>query len=111
MQIHVAKVADIEVISLVGSLDPDAAVQLKMKMKTILDANPKKIIFDLSQLEYTGSAGLREFFLAAKTLDRAGGKMVCCGVQKEVRRIFDLAGFAMTYPTVPTFAEALDKIA
>jgi anti-anti-sigma factor len=110
MEIKKASWGDTLVISLSGSLDPDGAVALKGFMGDLVVTPPKNLLFDLSQLAYTGSAGLREFFLAAKTMDRAGGKMVAFGMQKDVRHVFDLAGFATTYATPLTLAEAVDLL-
>ncbi|MFQ3670498.1 MAG: STAS domain-containing protein [Verrucomicrobiia bacterium] len=111
MQIKEASFGDLLVISLTGSLDPDGAIALKAFMQTALARQPQKLLFDLSQLDYTGSAGLREFFLAAKNVGRTGGKMAAFGMKKEVAHVFELAGFATTYPTAPTLAEALEALA
>lgn len=111
IQIKEATFSELLVISLIGSLDPDGALALKAYMQPVLAREPKKLLFDLSQLDYTGSAGLREFFLAAKTVGRSGGKMAAFGMRKEVAHVFDLAGFATTYPTPPTLAEAIEALA
>jgi anti-anti-sigma factor len=110
MQIQTSTLSDVTLVSISGSLDPNGAIELKNALKPILEGAVKKLVFDLSSLDYTGSAGLREFFMAAKTIERAGGKMAIFGLQKEVHRVFDMAGFAITYPVVPTLAEAIDTV-
>jgi serine/threonine-protein kinase RsbW len=110
MTIQTSTLSDVTLVSISGSLDPNGAIELKGSLKPILESPVKKLVFDLSNLDYTGSAGLREFFMAAKTLDRAGGKMAIFGLQKEVHRVFDMAGFAITYPVVDTLTEAIDKV-
>lgn len=110
MHIHQATCGDLAVVSVIGSLDPDAAQQLKAVLGPLLANSPAKLLFDLSQLTYTGSAGLREFLFAAKTVARAGGKTALFGARPEVAQVFSLAGIDLSCPVVPTLAEALHAL-
>lgn len=110
MQTETSKVNDIEVVAVSGRLDPAASIELKKVFSPLLAEGAKKVIVDMAGVEYIGSAGLRELFFAAKTLERAGGKLVCCSLQPEVKRIFDIAGFSIPYQVFASRDEAIQGL-
>ncbi len=73
-----------------GRLDTLSSPELEAELK--LDG-VKELVFDLSGLEYTSSAGLRVLLSAQKTMNRQG-RMVIHGVQPAVKEVFDLTGFS-----------------
>lgn len=75
-------------------MDPDQALNFKERLQTLLADRPPKIVLDCSDLRYTGSAGLREFFFASKAAEQAGGKLVLCSLSADVQKTFEIAGFA-----------------
>ncbi len=77
-------------IAVNGRLDTLSAPQLEAELK--LDG-VTELIFDLSGLEYTSSAGLRVLLSAQKTMNRQG-RMVVRGVQPAVKEVFDITGFS-----------------
>ncbi len=77
-------------IAVNGRLDTLSAPQLEAELK--LDG-VAELIFDLSGLEYTSSAGLRVLLSAQKTMNRQG-RMVVRGVQPAVKEVFDITGFS-----------------
>ena len=54
----------------------------------------KELEFDLSEVDYISSAGLRIFLGSQQKMTGAGGKMVLSGVKPIVRDIFDIVGFS-----------------
>lgn len=53
-----------------------------------------KIVFDLTEIDYVSSAGLRIFLSTHQKMTAAGGEMVIRGVRPIVMEIFDIAGFS-----------------
>lgn len=82
-------------VALHGSLDTTTAPLLSDELK--LDG-VKTLAFDLSDLTYVASAGLRVFLVAFETVRKAGGTMSFTGVQESVRKVFDLVGFSRVIP-------------
>lgn len=110
MQTQTSKVDSIDVVAISGRLDPAAAIELKKVFTPLLGSGTNRIVVDLAAVEYIGSAGLRELFFAAKTMERAGGKLVCCSLQPEVQRIFDIAGFSIPYQVFASREEAVKSL-
>ena len=53
---------------------------------------PRKLVVDLTGVDYVNGAGLRAFETAAAGVDGSGGELVICGLQPPVQVAFDLAG-------------------
>jgi anti-anti-sigma factor len=53
----------------------------------------RRVVLDLSGVEYVSSAGFRIFLLAAKQADEAGSQLVFCALTNKVRQLFELGGF------------------
>lgn len=101
---------DVQIAAISGRIDPQAAIDLKKDLAPLV-GNSKKLCINLADVSYIGSAGLRELFFAAKNLERNGGKLVCCCLQPEVKRIFEIAGFSIPYQTFDTQEEAVQALA
>ena len=54
----------------------------------------KEVVFDLADVDYISSAGLRIFLATHQKITAAGGSMVLTGVRPIVKEIFDIVGFS-----------------
>jgi anti-anti-sigma factor len=106
MEIQASLEGDVNVVKVSGRIDPQAAIDLKKDLAPLI-GDSKKLLIDLADVSYIGSAGLRELFFAAKNLERNGGKLICAHLQPEVKRIFEIAGFSIPYQIFETTQEAL----
>ena len=97
MKVQSHKEEDILIISLDGKIDGATAPELEAHLLIWLDQGETRVIFDLQEVFYVSSAGLRVVLLAAKRL-RTKGRLAIAGVQPEVKEIFDLAGFDTLLP-------------
>ena len=79
-------------IALEDSLDTVTAPDLENELKDALD-DVKELVFDLNDLKYVSSAGLRVLFAAHKTMDKQQGKMSVKNVSKEIMGILEMTGF------------------
>ncbi len=78
------------VISLEGRLDTTTAPELDEEIKKLDGVD--KLVFDLKQLEYISSAGLRVLLSAQKIMNKKGG-MVIKNVSDVINEIFEVTGF------------------
>ncbi|MCR5774343.1 MAG: STAS domain-containing protein [Lachnospiraceae bacterium] len=78
-------------IALEGRLDTTTAPQLESELKTALDGITD-LIFEIKDLAYISSAGLRVLLSAQKIMNKQG-KMVIRGASEEIMEIFDVTGF------------------
>jgi anti-anti-sigma factor len=78
-------------IKLVGRLDSETAPALDQTLDKIL-ANPslKRVVFDLGDLEYLSSAGIRCFIRARKSVEPRGGKVAVVNPQPAVQKVLDI---------------------
>ena len=79
-------------ISLEGRLDTVTAPRLEEELKSSVQGIIS-LVFDLKDLQYISSAGLRVLLSAQKTMNRQG-TMAVRNVSDGVREIFDVTGFS-----------------
>jgi len=73
-----------------GRLDTSTAPDLEVVVTNDC-AGIEKLIFDLKELEYISSAGLRVFIKAQKMMNEQG-EMIIRGANETVTEIFDITG-------------------
>ena len=74
-----------------GRLDTQTAPELEKELDASLP-NLKELIFDMTNLEYVSSAGLRVILKAQKAMN-AQGAMKLTGVNDSIMEVFDITGF------------------
>ncbi len=79
-------------VGLEGRLDTVTAPSLENELKASLDG-VESLIFDLAELQYISSAGLRVLLSAQKVMNKQGS-MVIRNASEDVREIFDVTGFS-----------------
>ena len=80
-------------VVLIGRLDAVTAMDLDKELKTSLNG-VKELIFDLAQLDYIASAGLRILLKYQKLMDKNGNEMKIKNVKVEVKEVLDMTGFS-----------------
>jgi anti-anti-sigma factor len=76
-----------------GRLDADSAPKAEKILKKILGKNKTSLLFDLCELEYMSSAGLRVILNAARQVYQKGGKIVLCCLNDVLKEIFESSPF------------------
>ena len=74
-----------------GRLDTQTAPELEKELDSIL-SDLKELTFDMTNLEYVSSAGLRVILKAQKAMN-AQGSMKLTGVNDSIMEVFDITGF------------------
>jgi anti-anti-sigma factor len=79
-------------LSLSGRLDTHTAPDLDKVMNDLFArfAEIPRLVFDLSQLTYLSSAGIRCFVRARKNVEPKGGKVALINPQPAVRKVLDI---------------------
>ncbi len=78
-------------IALEGRLDTMTAPSLEEEVKNSIEGI-KELVFDLKDLVYVSSAGLRVLLSAQKTMNKQGN-MTIKNANEEVMEIFEVTGF------------------
>jgi anti-sigma B factor antagonist len=79
-------------IILEGRLDTMTAPQLEEELKGSVDG-VTSLIFDIKDLQYISSAGLRVLLSAQKIMNKQGS-MVIRGANDDIKEIFEVTGFS-----------------
>jgi anti-anti-sigma factor len=77
-------------LKLNGSLDTATAPELEKQLGPILSGGAKDIVFDLANLKFISSAGLRVFASTRKTLRERGGQASFVHMQPQIKEVFDI---------------------
>ena len=77
-------------VHLTGSLDTSTAPELERQLGPVLGGPVKDIVFDLAQLKFISSAGLRVFSSTRKTLKERGGQASFIHMQPQIQEVFEI---------------------
>jgi anti-sigma B factor antagonist len=77
-------------VKLTGSLDTATAPELERQLAPVLAEQVKDLVFDLAQLKFISSAGLRVFSSARKELKQRGGQASFLNLQPQIQEVFEI---------------------
>src|SRR5262245_18706052 len=77
-------------VKLNGSLDTATAPELERQLAPVLAGGARDLVFDLAQLKFISSAGLRVFGAARKTLKERGGQASFVHMQPQIQEVFEI---------------------
>jgi anti-anti-sigma factor len=95
LDVHIKKEAEASrpgtvTVTLTGSLDTATAPELERQLAPVLAEVIKDLVFDLAELKFISSAGLRVFSTARKTLKARGGQASFVNLQPQIREVFEI---------------------
>lgn len=93
-----------------GSIDASTSSSVEHAVNTAVSGGGKRLIFDMREVNYISSAGLRAILVAAKKAKAAGGGAAVFGLQSAVAEVFTVAGFGKIVPIASSEAEAREKL-
>jgi anti-anti-sigma factor len=77
-------------VSLIGSLNTETAPQLEKELESVLDSESKQIIFNMKELDYVSSAGLRIIAKTCREMKNKGGDILMTAMQPQIKRVFEI---------------------
>ena len=81
---------NILIIELKGRLDVHLSLEVEQEVSKLINSGEKNIIFDLKEVEYLSSSGLRIFISALRKLKIVGGVLKLVSMNESVKKIFDI---------------------
>ncbi len=97
-------------IAIKGRLDADSSPEAEEVVKEVLKGQTNRILFNLGDMEYLSSAGLRILLSAAKEMRRRDGKIVLCALNEFVKEIFEVSGFQSLIPIADSVESGIEAI-
>ena len=73
-----------------GSIDSDTYEILQKKMDPMMRPTPKMIIFDMKEVEYISSMGLKAILDAKNKVEASGGALLLVNLQPQITKVFDI---------------------
>lgn len=96
-------------LSVGGEIDASSSIHLEEGLKEAMTAS-KKIIVDLTELEYISSAGLGVFMSIIQELDNQSIKFAIYGMSPKVNEVFEILGLNQLITIKTDKEEALEAI-
>ncbi len=81
---------DAVTVKLFGSLDTATAPELERQLSPVLAGTVKDLVFDLAQLKFISSAGLRVFSITRRQLKDRDGQAVFVCLQPQIKEVFEI---------------------
>jgi len=97
-----------DLVKATGRIDSNTSPQLAEAFNAINEADRFKVVFDLSDVDFISSAGLRVMINMQKTCKRWNrGELVLASVPQRIYEALDLAGFV---PLFKLFDDAIEAV-
>lgn len=77
-------------IGLVGTLDTATAPDLEKELTRLLVEKPRLLVFELKDLKFISSAGIRVLTLARKEMTQRGGLCVLAHPQPQIEKVLEI---------------------
>jgi anti-sigma B factor antagonist len=98
------------IITIKGRLDAASAPVADTAIKKIMEEDCRRVLFNLDDLEYLSSGGLRVILGVAKEIKRNEGKLVLCSLNQFVKEIFEVSGFESLIPIEDTVESGIKRL-
>jgi len=98
------------IVTIKGRLDAATSPSAEETIKKAMEEDNNRLLFDLSDLEYLSSGGLRVILSAAKEIRRRKGKVALCCLNQYVDEIFEVSGFKSMIPIRDTVEAGIKEL-
>ncbi len=92
LEIELTGTDDIALLSLAGQIDSYTAEEITKIIEAHINNGNFKVIVDLTNVDYSDSAGLSAFINAKTKLGKRTGDLRIVGLKGKAKEVFDLAG-------------------
>lgn len=103
MDIHTRYYNDVAILSLSGRLDSLTTPHLAQSLSEQLAAGYSRMVIDLKQVDFLGSAAIKAMLHGVQEARRLGGDVRIANAQTQIRQVLALAGvdaLIRLYPNV-----------
>lgn len=101
----------IGVIEVKGSLvGGDETDELRRHISDFVQQGNKKLVIDLSKVTYLNSTAIGVLVSTHTSYSRIGGRLVLCGINKNINNIFVITKLTMVFQVHDTQEEAIKAV-
>ncbi len=110
MEISAIQKDSIYIVSVVGRWDAYSATIFEEKCTELIEEGMRQVVFDLSNVDYISSFGLRSLLNIGKAFDAFDGTIAICSMRPYISKLFVGSGFASLFPDFPSIEEGISYI-
>ena len=100
----------VAVVTISGRLAMGGEVErLDATVKSLLRNDQKKLVLDITTLDYVDSSGVGMLVSCLTNVKKAGGELKVAGANPRIRRIFSMTGVDTMMPMFDTLAAAVGQ--
>lgn len=110
MEIKSKKVGNVLIISVKGRLDALTSTDFEESICRLINAGERRLVFDLGELDYISSAGLRAILFSAKKLKSVDGLVAFTNISGMISEVFEISGFGTMFEIYNSALVAAEKI-
>jgi len=111
MEVAISRFKRCDMVKVTGRINSQTAPQLAETFKGILDEERHRIVFDMSEVDFISSAGLRVLIEVQKTCKRWNrGEVALARVPQRIHETLDLAGFVPLFRFFDSTVEAVGSL-
>jgi anti-sigma B factor antagonist len=108
MEVTTTELTRCDLIKAIGRINSQTAPQLEDAFEALQSQDRHNFVFDMSQVDFISSAGLRVMIHVQKTCKEGDrGKLVLASVPARVYETLDLAGFVSLFEIYDTVVQAV----
>lgn len=96
-----------EIVAPEGDVDLSRSPTLRQALREAQARKPKRLIVDLSGVDYMDSSGVATLVEALQIARRTDTRIVLCGMRDRVRSIFEIARLDSVFAIAPNIDAAL----
>ena len=78
-------------VTLNGRLDSTTSPDCEERISSILLHSTRTILFEMTNLDYISSMGLRIFLKTRRMIEQQGGRVYMINVQPQIEKVFEIA--------------------
>lgn len=111
MELTTRKEGNVQIIQLEGRLDVHLSLEIEQAVNDLIDKGEKYLLFDLANVQYLSSSGLRIFIAAMRRLKGVDGNLKLANMSESVKKIFKVVELIDLFEIYPSVEEALKAFA
>lgn len=93
MKTTIQELEEMTIVTLTGSLDTAASIEVDQTLKSITEGKGKDIVFECADLEYIASSGLRILLDVLKKNKAKDHKVILRNLNDDIKNVFNITGF------------------
>jgi len=106
VKIDASKEKSVVVVIVEGDLDASNAPDLRAKFEELIGQGENQYVIDLSGVPFMDSSGIAALVNLFKRVRIGAGDVKLCGLQEEVKKVFELTRLNRVFDIFDTCAEA-----